>query len=54
MAADQCHTVGATLWHFHAISRYVETTADLALPGSLFPVLQSIVQHHIQVTSSSH
>ena len=44
------HTVDATLWYFHAISRYVETTADRSLIRNLFPVLQSIVQHHIDGT----
>ncbi|HEY0941816.1 MAG TPA: amylo-alpha-1,6-glucosidase [Steroidobacter sp.] len=44
------HTVDATLWYFHAISRYVDTTADRELLRNLFPVLQSIVQHHIDGT----
>ena len=44
------HTVDATLWYFHAISRYVDTTADRALVRNLFPVLQSIIQHHIDGT----
>jgi predicted glycogen debranching enzyme len=44
------HTVDATLWYFHAISRYVDTTADRALVRNLFPVLQSIVQHHLEGT----
>lgn len=44
------HTVDATLWYFHAISRYVDTTADRALLRNLFPVLQSIIQHHIDGT----
>src|SRR5690606_4040295 len=44
------HTVDATLWYFHAISRYVDTTADRALVRNLFPVLQSIIQHHVDGT----
>jgi predicted glycogen debranching enzyme len=44
------HTVDATLWYFHAISRYVETTADRTLMKNLFPVLKSIIQHHIDGT----
>lgn len=44
------HTVDATLWYFHAISRYVDTTADRALVRHLFPVLQSIIQHHVDGT----
>jgi predicted glycogen debranching enzyme len=45
------HTVDATLWYFHAIARYVETTADRALIRNLFPVLQSIVKHHLDGTA---
>jgi predicted glycogen debranching enzyme len=44
------HTVDATMWYFHAIARYVETTADRALVRELFPVLKSIVQHHLDGT----
>jgi predicted glycogen debranching enzyme len=44
------HTVDATLWYFHAISRYVERTGDRALVRNLFPILRSIVQHHLQGT----
>ena len=44
------HTVDATLWYFHAIARYVETTADRALLRELFPVLKSIIQHHVEGT----
>lgn len=41
------HTVDATLWYFHAISRYVETTGDRSIVGELFPVLSSIIEHHL-------
>jgi predicted glycogen debranching enzyme len=44
------HTVDATLWYFHAIARYVEVTGDRSLVPQLFPVLQSIVEHHITGT----
>jgi len=44
------HTVDATLWYFHAISRYVEVTGDRAILPQLMPVLQSIVQHYIDGT----
>lgn len=44
------HTVDATMWYFHAIARYVETTTDRALIRELFPVLKSIVQHHLDGT----
>jgi predicted glycogen debranching enzyme len=44
------HTVDATMWYFHAIARYVESTGDRALVRDLFPVLKSIVQHHLDGT----
>jgi len=44
------HTADATLWYFHAISRYVDATADRALLKRLFPVLQSMIRHHIDGT----
>jgi len=44
------HTVDATFWYFHAIARYVETTGDRSLVADLFPVLQSIIEHHLQGT----
>jgi len=44
------HTVDATLWYFHAISRYVETTGDRSIIRQLFPVLASIIEHHIAGT----
>jgi predicted glycogen debranching enzyme len=47
------HTVDATLWYFHAIARYVETTGDRSLIPQLFPVLQSIVEHHLRGTHYS-
>ncbi|HVF15910.1 MAG TPA: amylo-alpha-1,6-glucosidase [Steroidobacteraceae bacterium] len=44
------HTADATLWYFHAISRYVETTGDRSIIAQLFPVLQSIIEHHLKGT----
>jgi predicted glycogen debranching enzyme len=44
------HTVDATLWYFHAISRYLEATGDRGILTPLFPVLQSIIDHHLQGT----
>ncbi|MGH8177730.1 MAG: amylo-alpha-1,6-glucosidase [Steroidobacter sp.] len=44
------HTVDATLWYFHAISRFVEKTGDRMIIANLFPVLQSIIEHHIAGT----
>jgi predicted glycogen debranching enzyme len=44
------HTVDATFWFFHAISRYVEHTGDRSIIAELFPVLESIVDHHVEGT----
>jgi glycogen debranching enzyme len=44
------HTVDATLWYFHAISRYVDKSGDRAIVGQLWPVLVSIIEHHIAGT----
>jgi predicted glycogen debranching enzyme len=38
------------LWYFHAIARYVEVTGDRSILAQLFPVLASIVEHHIAGT----
>jgi predicted glycogen debranching enzyme len=40
------HTADATLWFFHAVDRYLETTGDQELLRDLFPTLASIVEHH--------
>jgi predicted glycogen debranching enzyme len=40
------HTADATLWFFHALNRYLETTQDRATLRLLLPTLQSIVAHH--------
>ncbi|HEY6640857.1 amylo-alpha-1,6-glucosidase [Povalibacter sp.] len=44
------HTVDATLWFFHAIARYVAVTGDQSIVRQLFPVLASIVEHHVRGT----
>jgi predicted glycogen debranching enzyme len=44
------HTADATLWYFHALDRYVETTGDRATLMRLLPVLQDIVAHHVRGT----
>ncbi len=44
------HTVDATLWYFHAISRYVEATGDHSIITHLFPILRSIIEHHLEGT----
>jgi predicted glycogen debranching enzyme len=44
------HTADATMWFFHAVDRYVETTRDAELLKDLFPTLASIVEHHMRGT----
>jgi predicted glycogen debranching enzyme len=44
------HTADATLWFFHAINRYVETTQDLTTLQLLLPSLVNIIEHHLQGT----
>ncbi len=41
------HTADATLWFFHAVARYVDTTGDRDTLRLLLPVLEDIVQHHL-------
>lgn len=44
------HTADATLWFFHALDRYVQTTGDQETLRVLLPILQNIVQHHLHGT----
>src|SRR6187402_2352117 len=44
------HTADATLWFFHAVDRYVQVTGDRTTLQNLLPVLQDVVQHHLQGT----
>ena len=44
------HTADATLWFFHAISRYVAHTGDDTLVGELLPTLRRIVDAHLAGT----
>jgi len=44
------HTADATLWFFHAVDRYLETTRDTELLKDMFPTLASIVEHHMRGT----
>jgi predicted glycogen debranching enzyme len=44
------HTADATLWYFHALDRYHKTTGDNETLIALYPVLKSIVDHHIKGT----
>jgi predicted glycogen debranching enzyme len=44
------YTADATLWFFHAIERYVETSGDRGILESLLPRLVDIVEHHLKGT----
>jgi predicted glycogen debranching enzyme len=44
------HTADATLWYFHAVGRYLETTGDRDTLRRLLPTLQDIVRHHLAGT----
>jgi predicted glycogen debranching enzyme len=44
------HTADATLWYFHAISRYVHATNDLETLQALLPTLVDIARKHLAGT----
>ena len=44
------HTADATLWFFHALSRYVQATGDRDTLRGVLPKLRDIVAHHLQGT----
>ena len=44
------HTADATLWFFHAVNRYVETTNDRTTLRLLLPHLIDIAEHHLRGT----
>jgi predicted glycogen debranching enzyme len=44
------HTADATLWFFHAVSRYVRTTGDQETLRTILPKLIAIVDHHLRGT----
>ncbi|MGA9771135.1 MAG: amylo-alpha-1,6-glucosidase [Blastocatellia bacterium] len=44
------HTADATLWFFHALSRYVEATGDKVTLRLIMPQLLDIVSHHLKGT----
>jgi predicted glycogen debranching enzyme len=44
------HTADATLWFFHALDRYVNTTGDTETLSLLLPDLLSIADHHLAGT----
>ena len=45
------HTADATLWFFHALSRYLAYSGDRATLQLLLPRLREIIEHHRQGTS---
>jgi predicted glycogen debranching enzyme len=44
------HTADATLWFFHALSRYWLTTGDDVTLGQILPAVERIVEWHIKGT----
>jgi len=44
------HTADATLWFFHALDRYLDTTGDEQSERILLPTLADIVAHHLRGT----
>ena len=44
------HTADATLWYFHALSRYLEATGDVETLDHLLPVLLDIIDRHLRGT----
>src|SRR5262245_7456730 len=44
------HTADATLWFFHAMHRYVETTGDRLTLSLLYPILKQIIDAHMRGT----
>ena len=44
------NTVDGTLWFVHAVGRHVSVTGDADLGHELAPVLETIVQHHLDGT----
>ncbi len=44
------HTADATLWFFHALDRYDETTGDRTLVSQLLGMLDASIEHHLNGT----
>lgn len=44
------HTADATLWFFHALSRYLKATNDRVTLMMLLPTLGNIIEHHLAGT----
>ncbi|MBI3289308.1 MAG: glycogen debranching enzyme family protein [Elusimicrobia bacterium] len=44
------HAADATLWFFHALGRYLDSTGDWSTVSSLLPALKEIVSRHVEGT----
>ncbi|HEX7419785.1 MAG TPA: amylo-alpha-1,6-glucosidase [Thermoanaerobaculia bacterium] len=44
------HTADATMWFFHAVNRYVDSTGDRETLRMLLPKMIDIIDHHVQGT----
>jgi predicted glycogen debranching enzyme len=44
------HTADATLWFFHAVSRYVQATGDRGTLQLILPKFRDILEHHLRGT----
>ncbi|MGH7140768.1 MAG: amylo-alpha-1,6-glucosidase, partial [Pirellulales bacterium] len=44
------HTADATLWYFHALDRYLQSTGDRVTLRLLLPALNSVIEHHLRGT----
>jgi predicted glycogen debranching enzyme len=44
------NTVDATFWYFHALDRYYQVTGDTETLETLFPILDSVIDHHVRGT----
>jgi predicted glycogen debranching enzyme len=44
------HTADATLWFFHALSRYVDVTGDRPTLDAIYPKLAAIIDAHVKGT----
>jgi predicted glycogen debranching enzyme len=47
---SEYNTADATLWYFETVRQYVEATGDLNLLRDLYPVLQEIIDAHVNGT----
>jgi predicted glycogen debranching enzyme len=44
------NTVDATLWYFHAVDQYTQSSGDVSLATELYPVLADIIDWHLRGT----